>query len=32
LTLHPLGFGLVVPEIGTDGLPLQQFDLFSLAV
>jgi len=30
--LHPLGFGLVVPEIGADGLPLQQFNLFSFAL
>jgi hypothetical protein len=32
LALHPLGLVLVVPEIGADGLPFQQFNLFPLAV
>jgi hypothetical protein len=32
LPLDPLGFGLVVPKVRADRLPLQQFYLFTLAI
>ena len=32
LPLHPLGLGLIVPEVRTDRLPFQQFYLFNFVV